>query len=95
MTIKKYFPTIGEKFDRLTVMKEVEPIKRNTAVLVECECGNKFVVRYYCLRNGNTKSCGCLRDEKNVERNVASIGKKKKGYVKKSVEWWNHWSKES
>jgi 5-methylcytosine-specific restriction endonuclease McrA len=28
-----------------------------------CDCGNEVTVAGYCLRNGNTKSCGCLRKE--------------------------------
>jgi hypothetical protein len=91
MPYKKLSVTIGERFNRLIVLAEVEPINRNTAVLVRCDCGNEFVVRYYCLGNNNTKSCGCLRTEMNIKRNIASTGKKKKGYVKKDMDWWNHW----
>jgi hypothetical protein len=93
MRSNKLIPVKGEKFDRLTVLQEVEPIGRNTAVLVKCKCGKKFTVRYYSLRNGNTKSCGCLRDEKTIIRNVQTTGKTKKQYVKKDKNWWQHWQK--
>lgn len=38
-----------------------------------CECGNELVVRGGALKNGNTKSCGCLQKEC-----ATSSGKKNK-----------------
>ena len=66
---------IGEKFNRLTVLKEVEPYicpcgKKQRQVLVECECGVIKEVVYFCLKNGNTKSCGCLKKERRGKLNL-------------------------
>ena len=59
---------VGEKFGRLTVleslgMEAVGAGKRNM-VLVSCECGSDpFKIRLDGLKDGNTKSCGCLQKE--------------------------------
>lgn len=58
----------GEKFSRLTVVKDLG-MKSLTGqpknfVLVVCECGSPpFETRVDGLKDGNTKSCGCLQKE--------------------------------
>lgn len=57
----------GDKYGRLTVIREVSPkvssgnIQR--CVECSCECGVVKEYRIYALRNGNTRSCGCLSKE--------------------------------
>lgn len=53
----------GQKFGRLTVVDRVESIRKRTFWLVRCECGGENTVDAASLTRGNTKSCGCLRDE--------------------------------
>lgn len=60
----------GEKYCRLTIIKEVEKARGRRRFLCECECGSKTIVALTSLRNGNTKSCGCLKSEKTRERNL-------------------------
>lgn len=52
----------GQKFGKLTV-KANGPNNQNnrTTWLCQCDCGNETTVDTDKLRNGNTKSCGCLR----------------------------------
>jgi hypothetical protein len=52
---------IGIKFGRLTPIETVEGGRFHLMYLCECECGNKLKVTGNSLRNGNTKSCGCIR----------------------------------
>lgn len=55
---------INKKFGKLTVIKDSG--KRNKGSIVyecKCDCGNTTEVISYKLRNGKTKSCGCLRHE--------------------------------
>lgn len=55
----------GQKFGRLTVLsvhQSSHPGSR-TKWLCQCECGNTTIVTISRLRNGKTKSCGCLRKE--------------------------------
>ena len=49
-------------FGRLTVLEQVEGGWKCL-----CNCGNITVVRGYNLKNGNTKSCGCLQKDKTSE----------------------------
>lgn len=52
---------------RLEVVREVAPIEsggqKQRAVECRCDCGDVRVYRLYSLRNGNTRSCGCLAEE--------------------------------
>lgn len=58
---------IGEKFGRLTVLRQVdkpEHIKKNDKYfLCRCECGREKIVNGYNLRRGLTTSCGCYAKE--------------------------------
>ena len=55
----------GISDSRLTVLSRAENTKDNRAQWVcQCECGKKCIVIGKNLRNGKTKSCGCLHDEK-------------------------------
>lgn len=55
---------IGTVYEQLTVIKEAGVSKSGKHRRFEClcSCGNRTVVLLYELRNGGTKSCGCLRN---------------------------------
>lgn len=58
----------GQYFGRLKVIERVENyIEKNgnkrSQWLCECKCGNRVKVIEKSLKNGNTKSCGCLQKE--------------------------------
>lgn len=54
----------GTVFGRLTVIRETdERAFGNIVYEYRCQCGNIKLVRGGLLRNGQVKSCGCLRDE--------------------------------
>lgn len=55
----------GRKFHRLMVL-ERRP-GAITEYLCRCDCGKEVVVRGGNLTSGNTKSCGCLLEEKSHE----------------------------
>jgi hypothetical protein len=71
--VGNFIDLTGLKFGRLTVVK-LRPEKNNQGHLVwlcQFECGTQQVpVRGAQLRNGNTKSCGCLRVDKLVARST-------------------------
>lgn len=52
----------GQRFGQLVVIKE-SPERKSGRVCWECQCdcGNTIVVKGLSLKNGDTKSCGCLR----------------------------------
>lgn len=53
----------GKKFGKLTALYRLHNYHDNTMTywLCVCDCGNFVEVRGARLRQGNTKSCGCLR----------------------------------
>lgn len=55
---------IGQKFNMLTVIRRVDDklsgSEQRGFYLCKCECGNYTVIRSSYLRNGHTRSCGCI-----------------------------------
>lgn len=60
----------GNVFGRLTVLGDDGTRNKNSNVLwlCSCQCGNTTHVRADHFKNGRTKSCGCLNEEKKHER---------------------------
>ena len=60
---------IGKKYGRLTVLNRADNSKFGTARWnCICDCGNLVTINAGTLRNGQTKSCGCLISEINHKR---------------------------
>ena len=60
----------GEVFGRLTVLGRTHNIKKDTAWLCKCKCGNYKIVRTTGLRSGDNVSCGCKRKEINSPHDI-------------------------
>ena len=60
----------GQRFGRLTVLKEVPSENNRTRWLCRCICGTEVEREGKTLRNGRTKSCGCLNRESARERAI-------------------------
>jgi hypothetical protein len=63
----------GNRFGRLVVLREVNSVRTPNGTLVrcvecECDCGVVKEFRLCQLRNGHTKSCGCLKLDDCVKR---------------------------
>lgn len=59
----------GKKFNRLTVRNYFGKSKHRCSLwLCDCECGGTVVVRTADLKNGHTKSCGCLFIETSIAK---------------------------
>ena len=55
---------IGEKFGRLTIIRFLgKDSNKHFIWLCRCDCGVEKTIIGQLLRNGKTKSCGCLRSE--------------------------------
>lgn len=69
----KRIDLLGEQFGRLKVIAEA-PKKANgqTAWVCQCSCGNITTVGTKELRNGDTKSCGCLWEELIVKNEIGN-----------------------
>lgn len=50
----------GQKFGRLTVLKQEETKHKHLRWLCLCDCGNIKAIQGGSLRGGYAKSCGCL-----------------------------------
>lgn len=66
--MKTRYNLLGQTFDRLKVIEEVEPYiepsgKKRYRWRCLCECGNETIVTTCNLRTGHTRSCGCLEEE--------------------------------
>jgi hypothetical protein len=62
----------GQKFHRLTAVKAIGSTKRGVSWLCRCDCGSEPTVATSSLRNGKTKSCGCLQKEKASESSAVA-----------------------
>ena len=65
--MRKFFDVVslfGEKFGRLTIVGIVGKHRnKETTVLCKCDCGKFTKVKLCNILKGNTRSCGCIRDE--------------------------------
>ncbi len=60
----------GERYGKLVVLRENGKDEQGKIMyLCKCDCGAYITVRAYSLRNGDCKSCGCLRSELSSKRN--------------------------
>ena len=50
----------GQSFGRLVVMGEAENVNGRSAWRCRCSCGKEITTKTKYLRNGETRSCGCL-----------------------------------
>lgn len=66
---KKVKDITGKRYGRLTVLEFADYDQHGTAMWrVRCDCGTEFVTRGTHLRQGMTRSCGCIRNEISATR---------------------------
>ena len=70
----KIINEIGNIYGYLTVIERAESKNNRAMWLCNCKCGNQVIVAGKLLRNGHTKSCGCLSKEKLIQRNMERGG---------------------
>lgn len=56
---------INQRFGRLVVLNEVINNTSQRKWQCKCDCGAQVILTSHQLTSGHTKSCGCLRSEKN------------------------------
>ena len=64
----------GNIYGYLTVIERAPNKDNRAAWKCKCKCGNECIVVGKYLRNGSTKSCGCLKKEKTIQRNMERGG---------------------
>lgn len=66
--MSKFIDLTGQRFGRLTVLNRTENNGKNVQWNCVCDCGNHIVVPTIRLRQGKTRSCGCLQKEEASKR---------------------------
>lgn len=65
--MQKYKDEINKRYGKLTVLKRVGNDNKGCVTwLCKCDCGRNCIVLGYRLRNGATKSCGCIKGKNNL-----------------------------
>jgi len=69
--IVKHVINRGEKYGRLTVIREVRKAaadgRRYRAAVCRCDCGKEITPHVSSLKSGDTQSCGCSRGQSKYE----------------------------
>lgn len=83
---------IGQRFTRLLVVEDTDPLllpcgQKVRRLLCQCDCGRVLKVHMASLRDGNSRSCGCLQREQFSRGGPESLNwkggrSKKNGYVR-------------
>jgi hypothetical protein len=68
----------GQRFSRLTVISRADDYvakngTRRVCWRCVCDCGNEVIARATSLKEGDTKSCGCLRAETNSNGKLVDL----------------------
>lgn len=70
--MSKIIDMTGKRYGRLIVIGRHGSSKDGLATWIcKCDCGRDCVVEGAKLRKGNTRSCGCLHDEKARQRRLS------------------------
>lgn len=69
----RFLDLTGQKYNRLTVTRMIRStLGRPVKCECLCECGNETITTSNNIRNGSTKSCGCLKSDGNNTRHGLS-----------------------
>lgn len=80
--MSKLIDLTNQTFNYWTVLKRAENTSDGKAQwLCRCKCGNQKIVLGKSLRNGHSKSCGCLKKEKNQERLLLNLTGQRFGHL--------------
>jgi hypothetical protein len=72
----------GRRFSMLVVLGRDGAKGGERTWLCKCDCGALTVVRSYCLRNGHTRSCGCIKKSKIAEVNRSGVASLTHGHAR-------------
>lgn len=79
--MSKLIDLTGQRFGRLVVVERADNSADGRARwLCKCDCGKEIVTYGSWLRNGDTKSCGCLKLDMFIKRSTKHGGRNSKLY---------------
>ena len=64
----------GQRFGKWTALIRADSRNGNTYWKCVCDCGNTKNVHLGSLRNGSSKSCGCVKEGENFYSVIGRIG---------------------
>ena len=67
MSNKFLIDMTGKRFGKLVVLEKAyndDPDNTSARWLCRCDCGKEKIIRGDTLRNGKSRSCGCMRSKK-------------------------------
>ncbi len=67
---KKLEITQGQRFAKCVIIEEVDSKDRCRCFKCQCDCGKVFETKLILLTKGQTKSCGCYKNEIFISRNT-------------------------
>jgi hypothetical protein len=70
LPMKQEYDLTGKRFGRLVVESVQQESHTENKWVCICDCGNKSLVGRSSLMQGNTKSCGCLAEERRSKGNI-------------------------
>ena len=70
----KLIDETGKTYGYLTVISRAESKDGRAMWKCKCKCGNECIVPGKVLRSGHTQSCGCLKIERTIARNMERGG---------------------
>lgn len=70
----KIIDETGKTYGYLTVIERAGSKNSRAMWKCKCKCGNECVVSGKLLRSGHTQSCGCLKIERTIARNIERGG---------------------
>jgi hypothetical protein len=88
MSNYNYKDITGNRYGRLVVKGRAGVNKSGSITwLCKCDCGKELITSGKSLRRGETRSCGCARNEK-----IAAVGKRNATHGGKRTKLYAHWS---
>ncbi len=60
-TAYNFIDLTGQKFNKLTVVRRTDNHGKCVRWLCRCDCGKEISIIGSSLKNGNTRSCGCIK----------------------------------
>jgi|SRR5215472_1642841 len=82
----------SQRFGQLLAVRPVEQRDRKWFWLCQCDCGQEVIVQGKKLRNGHTASCGHLRRDVCLQRQIHGHTRGK-GKTPEYVSWCNMWAR--
>src|ERR1039458_7044196 len=70
MNTYQFIDMAGKKIGRLLVLSRDKNRSGKPTWRCRCDCGNEIVIGGKSLRNKFSKSCGCLKSERTIERST-------------------------